>query len=279
MYTKMRGYRFVVRVNTGNRKLTSRKGQRTVCRLEQTLGERFPLRDAQRVASHPPRKRRQATLEVMAATVQLNRARDRAKASWSPDAWEQQPESIELNLVELQEVNCPAGDTPVRWVLLTNTPIDTDEQVLHVVDWYRRRWVVEEFFGALKSGCKLEERQMGSAPALLRMVSMLLPVAWRLLRIRSLAQEKPGASWRIILTPLEFELLRAKSKDVKLGPDAPLQECQLAIARLGGHLRRNGRPGWKTLHRGWRELQIMVDGAMLALRLAQAELPSMGGKA
>jgi hypothetical protein len=38
----------------------------------------------------------------------------------------------------------------------------------------------------------------------------------------------------------------------------------LAIAKLGGHLKRNGDPGWITLGRGYERLLILEEGWKLA---------------
>jgi hypothetical protein len=74
---------------------------------------------------------------------------------------------VTLNLVRVQEVNVPEGDEPIEWRLWTSLPIDTAEQICEVVDAYRGRWVVEEFFKALKTGCAFEERQLQSRESLL----------------------------------------------------------------------------------------------------------------
>ncbi|MBN2799762.1 MAG: transposase [Deltaproteobacteria bacterium] len=38
-------------------------------------------------------------------------------------------------------------------------PLDTEEQLARVVDLYRKRWLIEESFKALKTWCSLERRQ------------------------------------------------------------------------------------------------------------------------
>ena len=125
------------------------------------------------------------------------------------------------------------------------------------------------FFKSLKTGCGLEERQMDSMAAMLRMLALLLPAAWRLLVLRTLAVEDPNAKWDVILTPLEFRLLAGRLRQLKhklrLTTGATVAECQLGIAALGGHLQRNGAPGWQTLHAGWRELQTMCLGVQVFL--------------
>jgi hypothetical protein len=69
---------------------------------------------------------------------------------------------LKVHVVTVMERDCPEGDEPIAWYLVTNEPITTSEQVASVVDAYRARWVVEEFFKALKTGCQIEKRQMES---------------------------------------------------------------------------------------------------------------------
>ncbi len=49
------------------------------------------------------------------------------------------------------------GEEPVRWILLTNLPVDTLEQAVEKVRWYQLRWRIEMFFDALKNICRIEE--------------------------------------------------------------------------------------------------------------------------
>lgn len=233
------------------------------------LGERGDLRPDRKVKAHPTRSARNAKVRMRAGSVTFKGASSRAQASWSPDPWEEQPHKITMNLVEVEEINPPAGEPPVRWLLLTTLPVDTAAQALQVVQYYRRRWIIEEFFKALKTGCGLQQRQMESASAMLNMTALLLPVAWRLLALRTIGEQQPDADWSAILTPIEFEVLlarnngRSRSPRYQLTPDATAAQVLAAVARLGGHIPRNGRPGWQTLYAGWDKLSQLVEGAIL----------------
>jgi len=44
----------------------------------------------------------------------------------------------------------------------------------------------------------------------------------------------------------------------------------LAIARLGGHLKRNGEPGWLVLDRGYLKLLDLAQGFHIAKRCDQS---------
>ena len=193
----------------------------------------------------------------------LNGAKSASSASYSPGGFKAQPEQLELHLVEVTEPNPPAGEQGVRWLLLTTAPIDSAEQVLQIVEWYRRRWLIEEYFKALKSGCRIQERQMESASNMLRILALLVPAAWRLLLLRAIATDAPEAHWSCVLTQLEFTLLTKRLPKARLRGDATVEQVLKAVAKLGGHLPRNGRPGWQSLHAGWQRLSDLVIGARI----------------
>jgi hypothetical protein len=173
---------------------------------------------------------------------------------------------LPLNVVRVFEVDTPAGCEPVEWRLVTTEPIDTTEQVLAVVDFYRKRWVIEEFFKALKTGCSVEKRQLESLDGLLKMIALFVPVAWSLLRLRILARESAETPAEVVLTPAQITILQSIPRSrTRIGCRPSVRDALLAIAALGGHLARNGDPGWITLHRGYEELLTLERGWHLAL--------------
>lgn len=209
---------------------------------------------------HPARASREAKLAIRACTVVLSRP--------STKKLNTRPESVSLQLVQVLELDVPKGTTPVEWLLATSLPIDDTTSIEAIVDAYRARWSVEEYFKALKTGCKFEERQLESRGALLNALGLLIPIAWRLLELRTLADDQPSAPASIVLDDAEIHVLRKLSRDVKLGNEPTVADALLAIASIGGHIRQNGRPGWQVLHRGFDELLRIVEG----YRLARAEM-------
>jgi hypothetical protein len=133
------------------------------------------------------------------------------------------------------------------------------EQVQAVVTFYRTRWLIEEFFKTIKTGCAFERRQLESYHALLCALGILLPIAWRLLKLRHLERTEPNAPATRVLTPVQVLILRQKAR-VKLSEQPSIREALLAVAALGGHLKRNGEPGWLVLWRGMAKLELMVAG-------------------
>lgn len=167
--------------------------------------------------------------------------------------------TLQLNVVRVFELDTPPGELPVEWLLLTNLPIGTPEQVAIVVDHYRCRWVIEEFNKALKTGCSYQQRHLESGRALLNALATLAPVAWRLLLLRYLAQHAPDASAAEVLTPTQVRVLVSIPR-LKLRAHPTVREAMLAVASLGGHLKNNGEPGWQVLGRGFYDLLLLELG-------------------
>jgi hypothetical protein len=175
------------------------------------------------------------------------------------------PNELELNVVHVREVGAPEGQEPVDWTLFTTESIDTDDQISRIVDYYRARWVIEEFFKALKTGCAFEKRQLESMHTLENALALFLPIAWGLLRLRTLARHYPDVPAASALEPLEITVLQ-RMKLVSAHATPTLGEALLAVAKLGGFLKNNGEPGWLVLGRGYQELIAMAAGFRLALQ-------------
>lgn len=203
---------------------------------------------------HPTREGRGARLAVSAQRLHVRRA-EYIKTS---------PAQLAVHVVWVRECEPPVGIEPVDWRLVTTEPIDTTEQILAIVDAYRTRWLIEEYFKALKTGCAYEKRQLESLQTLRVALALLAPIAWRLLRLRHLARDAPATAATVALTPRQLRLLRAARPNASL-PSAPsVVDALAAVARLGGHLRHNGPPGWLVLARGLQKLRDMELGWIAA---------------
>lgn len=213
---------------------------------------------------HPSRKARVAHLCVRTSTLTL--ARGIHMDRYLPD-------QLTLNFVDVYEPDPPEGEAPVSWRLATTEPLDTPEQVARVVDIYRLRWTIEEYFKAIKTGCAYEKRQLESAHALAMALAIFSAVAWRLLLLRWLERQPTESSASLVLTPTQLKVLQAvRRKEGKpLTPTPTCSEVLLAIAALGGHLRNNGPPGWIVLGRGFDKLLWLEEGWVTAREAAQDE--------
>lgn len=203
---------------------------------------------------HPARSARMAALGIKAVAVTLLRPRDLGTDL---------PHELELHVVVVEEMNPPTGEPPVTWRLYTTEPIDTADDLERIVDGYRCRWRDEELFKALKTGCAIEKRQLESYHSLLNALAVYIPIAWRALRHRTLAHEDRTRPAGAILSSLQLRILRHISKR-KLPRSMTISDALIAVAAVGGHLKRNGPPGWITLIRGYERLLTLEEGALLA---------------
>ena len=179
-------------------------------------------------------------------------------------------DSLPLWIVCVREENPPRGEKPIEWMLLTNQPVHTVEDALRVIDWYRLRWIIEEYHKAMKTGCQVEDMQFTTTSRLEPAIALLSVVATTLLNLRE-ASRQPDATTRLaetLFAPEYIEVLAAwRFKEIRT--NLTVQEFFFALARLGGHQNRkhDHHPGWLVLWRGWMKLQAMLDGYLAALRI------------
>ena len=197
-----------------------------------------------------PREARTAKLSFSATKVVIRRP-------WT--AVETPGDSISVNVVSVKEKNPPPGMEPVDWILFTGEPIETAEDILAVADHYRGRWPIEEYFKALKSGCVFEERQLESKATIVKTLALFVPIAWVLLRMRAASRSSAKASIDTVLTPTQIVILK-KETGLPLRKNSSAVDAYLAVARLGGHIKNNGPPGWQVLGRGYAILLMLETG-------------------
>ena len=217
--------------------------------LSRRKGSKCP----QTAKTHKPRDGRFAMLAFSSLKITIPRPAS------CPAYWANGAKQVELNVVRVHEPNPPEGEEPVEWLLATTEPVETAAQVRAVVDFYRIRWMIEEFFKAIKTGCAYEQRQLESYHALVCALAIFLPIAWQLLLLRHLARNAPEAPATSVLTPVQILILRNKAH-VKLSESPTARQGLLAVASLGGHLKRNGEPGWLVLWRGMAKLDLLASG-------------------
>jgi len=166
------------------------------------------------------------------------------------------------------EINPPKGVKPLEWMLLTNLPVKSFADAYEKVKWYCLRWRIETYFKVLKSGLKIEECRLGDADKLIKFIAVMSVVAWKLFMLTLIARTDPEISCDILIDkqhwmPLYLEI----HKNKELPKRAPkIGSTVRWIAMLGGFLGRagDGDPGITTLWRGWKRLNDISRGWILA---------------
>lgn len=202
-----------------------------------------------RVPRRGKRPARIARLHVRFAQVTLKPPKRKAKLPELP-IW----------AVYAREVDHPVEVEPLEWMLLTTAEVATFEQAVERLQWYTMRWGIEVYHRTLKSGCKIEERQLGHADRIEACLAIDLVVAWRIFHLTKLGRETPDVPCTVFFEEAEWNALVAYIAQDPTPPEQPpsLREATRMVASLGGFLGRNsdGEPGTKSL---WIGLQRLDD--------------------
>lgn len=199
-----------------------------------------------------PRQSRQTEVEVRAAEVEL-------RPPWRAGV---KLPATTVRAVLVREIDPPAGEEPVQWLLLTSLSIADADGVRQVIEYYCVRWMIEVFFRVLKSGCRVEQRQFERLDRLLACLAVYLVVAWRTLYVCRLGRGCPDASCEAVFEPAEWKSVwKVACREDPPARPPPLGVMVRLIAQLGGyvHHKPDRPPGPQTL---WIGLQRMHDFAL-----------------
>jgi hypothetical protein len=185
------------------------------------------------------------------------------------------PPEIELYAIEVRELNPAPGDA-VCWRLLTTHAVETIEQALTVIGWYRLRWHIEQLFRTLKrQGLRIEQSVVEDGEALEKLAVIALIVAtitMQLVLARAAGAHDAPASR--VFDPEQLAVLHALQSTVQgrtrkqQNPHPPnsLAWAGWTIARLGGWTgyESDKSMGPITMRDGLDRFSGIVDGYRLA---------------
>jgi len=216
--------------------------------------------------TRPNSPARVAQLAVRQAQVTL-------RGVWRPDG--PRP-NLSLQVLEVVEVDPPPHvQEPIHWLLLTSLATDSFASVRRIIGRYARRWLIEEYHKALKSGAQMEQSRLESKERLRALLGVMAVLAVRLLNTKLLARHRPDEPVAAqTFGPEALQILSARFGEPKGG--WTYQTLWVAIERLGGFLARkgDGQPGWITIWRGWDRLMTMAEGVISL----SAHYPGLGGR-
>lgn len=211
------------------------------------------LPDDKKRARKQARISREATLSIRAITVTIAGPRRSGGGSL---------EDVTVQVVEALELNPPAGDVPIRWVLFTTLPIATVADLIDVLDGYCERWIVELYFKTLKSGLKIEDMKYETLERYGVAFSMLTVVAWRVEYLKGATRSDPDSSCEKYFATSEWIAIMAfLRRPVDRTKPPTMREFMISIAQLGGYINKKsqGDPGSKTIWRGMARFDTIIE--------------------
>ncbi|MBI5780190.1 MAG: IS4 family transposase [Rhodocyclales bacterium] len=220
-----------------------------------------------KIPAAPGRKARTTELAVRSTRVALCKPRNGA----APDL----PATVALTIVDVRETAKPEDGNPVHWRLLTTHEVTTLGEARRIVDLYRIRWTIEEFFHTLKTaGFDIEAADIGDPKVMIKFVTAAAVAAVTVMQLvkardgtttQSLADAFEPADQPIleaVSTQLEGKTARQKNPH----PRGSLAFAAWVMARLGGWTGYYGKPGPQVMRRGLDDFQRIKYGASLRLQ-------------
>jgi hypothetical protein len=199
------------------------------------------------------RKGRRTKLAVRFSRVNLR----------TPDRFDNR-DPFQVYAVYATEIDCPEGETPLSWMLLTTELIENVLMASTILRWYTYRWRVEDYHQILKSGCQSERYRL-AAVGMKTLLGFLSVIAVELLQVTYLHLTQPDSPAIAIFNSVQLEVLKAKVSQ-KLPTILTVAWAVEAVAYLGGYLehRRKTPIGIQVLWRGWLKLHDLCEGWQLA---------------
>jgi len=240
------------------------------------------------VPRHGKEPARSASLSVRFDTVTLK----------PPHAKKHLPPLRVVVVLSREETPPPGVKEPLEWLLLSTAPrwpaqgqpaqgqpargqpargqaVASLDDAVERIQWYACRWGIEVFHRILKSGCQIEDRQLGTADRLEACLAIDAVVAWRIHHLTYLGRVTPDLPCD---TVFEDDLWKGvivfRTRRPPPATPPTLREMIRMIGALGGFLGRksDGEPGTETL---WRGLQRADDIAIMFRGVREAyTLPS-----
>jgi Transposase DDE domain len=217
------------------------------------------------IRERPDRPARLARLEVRAGRVTVPRPQE-MKEGGLPDA-------VTLTLVEVTEPSPPPDTKPLIWRLLTSHAAPDAQTAWQIVDWYRTRWTIEQFFRILKQqGLRLEDSQVETAERLLKLAAIATKAALVTLQLTQARDGNATLPIEQVFSTAECQTLAALNKTYAQRRAAPVNPfppqtvpwAAWIVARIGGWngstAKYTSPPGPITFKNGLDRLKAIAQG-------------------
>ena len=220
-----------------------------------------------KIPAAPGRKAREAELAVRFSPVELCKPRHGAARDL--------PNAVALMLVDVREVSALEEGEPIHWRLLTTHTVTSLSEACRIVDLYRMRWTIEEYFRTLKTaGFDIEEADIGEPQVMTNFVAAATIAAVTVMQLVKARDGTTDQQLADAFEPTEQPILEALSarlegdtaRQKNPHPKGSLAFAAWVIARLGGWTGYYGKPGPKVMRRGLDDFRRIKYGTTLRLQ-------------
>ena len=195
------------------------------------------------IPAAPGRKKRLATLAMRFAPIELCKPLHGAANL---------PATIALAVVDVREISVPEDSEPIHWRLLTTHAVSNLGEACRIIDLYRLRWTIEEFFRLLKTaGFDIENADISDPATMIKFVAAATIAA---VSVMQLVKARDGTTDQTltdafapddqpVLEALSAKLEGDTARQKNPHPKGTLAFAAWTVARLGGWIGYYGKPG------------------------------------
>jgi Transposase DDE domain len=213
------------------------------------------------------REERKATLSIKYSEIEIRRPErctDKKAAR-----------TIRVRLVEAKETDCPAGEEPVHWMILTTHAVTDFEKAKQIILWYKNRWNIEQVFRTMKKqGLDIESSEVESGKNLMKLAVIALCASIKIMQLvlartgttgqktEEVFNDEEQKFLEILLPGLEGKTEKQKNPYSKDN----LGWASWIIARLGswqGYVKGQRPPGPIVMGRGLEKFYDLYSGYKL----------------
>jgi hypothetical protein len=220
-----------------------------------------------KIPAAPGRKARTTELALRFSRVVLRKPLHGAAADL--------PATIALTMVDVRETTMPQDGKPIHWRLLTTHTVTNPGEARRIIDLYRMRWTIEEFFHTLKTaGFDIEAADIGDPKIMIKFVAAATVAAITVMQLVKARDGTTGQSLADAFDPADQPILEALSKQLEgrterqknPHPRGSLAFAGWVIGRLGGWTGYYGKPGPRVMRQGLDDFQRIKYGTTLSLQ-------------
>jgi hypothetical protein len=250
-----------------NRKIVREKTRQSSSLYPHINGLPEAGRSIANIPAAPGRKARVTQLAIRFSRVKLCKPRHGAAREL--------PASIEVTVVDVRETSKPPDNDAIHWRLITTHEVANFDQARRIVDLYRMRWTIEEYFHTLKTaGFNIESADIGDPQVMIKFVAAATIAAVTVMQLVQARDGTTGQSLTDTFTPQDQPILEAISarlegktaKQKNPHPKGSLGYASWVLGRLGGWTGYYGKPGPQVMRRGLEDFQRIKYGAHLGLQ-------------
>lgn len=250
---------WVVRAGKLNRKVYDSHGKQQW--LQDAIKQRIEVGQYElRIRSRPKTPKRNALLKVFVTSVRIPRPKVTSKEVKAYGITE-----IQTNVVIVEE-QLKKGSTqkPIKWVLLTSLPTTTFEDAWQVIEDYEKRWLIEEYHKALKTGCNIEGHSLRTTGRLEALIGLISVIGVRLLSLKMHARVEPDEKAVNRVPSTWIEAIAGVRPRINIA-NLTVRGFFHTLAKLGGFRGRNGdgEPGWQTIWKGYLRMHWVIEGMQI----------------